>query len=79
MSQLADKPEKPRPCALCSAPSEVDCWDFVLCHVCHGLWHRDVECPPDNARWDPNHNVSQAAWRKVTRSWLQKAKAVRAA
>lgn len=66
---------KEPPCACCGNPSEVDCWQYRLCVKCHGLWAKDVEPPPDNARWSPDTNTAQAAWAKVTEAWLTKARA----
>jgi hypothetical protein len=67
------------PCALCGKESEIDCWQYVLCSGCFALWHKDVQPPPENARWNPDSNTRQAAWRTQTLAWLEKAKKARAA
>lgn len=79
MSRLTPKKPTFPPCALCGAPSDLDVWQYALCVKCHGLWHKDVQPPPDNAQWNPEANVRQAAWRKVTMDWLEKARKARAA
>lgn len=66
-------------CACCGVPSEVDCWNFRLCFGCWKEWHANVEVPPESARWDPDNNASQAAWRKVSNDWLAKSRKARAA
>lgn len=73
-----DKRSQFPPCALCHAESEVDCWQYALCLKCFALWKKEIQPPPENARWNPEANVRQAGWRAQTLAWLERAKKARA-